>query len=85
MEKNCTLVKKVVELKDKDGNPKKNEKGFVIRVTNYYLMFENGDLVPVECKRYVTQSKDKKDIDKIEMFNRDNYVRFDTHAFKVEE
>ena len=63
----CNLVKKIV---------KSGEKSF----TNYYLVFENGNVLPVVCKSYTTKATDKKEIEKVEKFNTTNFIKFSTLA-----
>lgn len=70
---NCLLVKSVKEGKDKDGKK--------ITFTNFYLSFENGDIIPIELKNYSTNDKTKKDsLDKV---NYANWIKLNTLAYMV--
>ena len=67
---NCNLVKVVVK-----STIKKDGKDVEATFTNFYLEFDNGDVLPVECKYYSTRSQDKNDVEKINRINHDNYVK----------
>ena len=77
---NCNLVKKSVKVFNEKANKE-------IRLTNYYLVFDNGEIIPVECKYYTTKSTKKEDIDKISKLNSINFTKFSTLAdvFKDKE
>lgn len=74
---NCKLVKKVNHVFNEKAQKE-------IRLANYYLVFENGEILPVQCKYYTTKSTDKKDIEKINEINSTNYIKFSTLADLLE-
>ena len=74
----CNLVKKKVKV-----HLEKDNKDVVI--TNFYLTFDNGEIVPVECKYYTTHSQDKKDIDRLNKLNSTNFVKFSTLATLLDD
>lgn len=70
---NCLLTKSVKEGKDKDGKK--------ITFTNFYLIFENGDIIPVELKNY--SSNDKAKAESLEKVNYANWIKMNTLAYVV--
>lgn len=67
---NCLLTKSVKEGKDKDGKK--------ITFSNFYLVFENGDILPIELKNYT--SKDKASQEKLDKVNYANWIKLNTLA-----
>ena len=56
----------------------KNDKN--VRFTNLYLEFDNGVVVAITPKFYQCKSTDKKDIEKCNKFNTENYTKLITLA-----
>lgn len=74
MEKNCTLVKSLKTVKGKDGA----ERSFV----NYFLDFGNGIVLPIQLREYsVGKDAKKEDVERVNRYNHDNYIRISTLAF----
>lgn len=72
---NCLLVKSVKEGKDKDGKK--------ITFNNFYLVFANGDIIPIELKNY--SSQDKKNQEKLDKVNYANWIKLNTLAQVVKQ
>ena len=74
----CNLVKKQVcihlEKENKD-----------VKIWNYYLVFENEEILPIELKQYSTKSTDKKDVEKIAKLNSTNYAKFSVLADSLKD
>lgn len=76
MEKNCTLVKTLNVFDGKDGK----KRNFV----NYHLDFGNGVVIPITLRMYqASKTASKEDVERLESYNHDNYIRLNTLAFDV--
>lgn len=58
----CKLVKKFNKVNDKT-------------FTNFFLQFDNGEMLPIELKFFPLTSKDDKENDIRKRINHDNYVK----------
>lgn len=71
----CNLVKKSVTYEVKG----EKHTGY-----NYYLIFDNGTIIPVECKYYPVSDK-SKDKERLQKFNSANFTKFSTLADLIKE